>query len=352
MPKIKRHSVSSDGRTSCAAACRANWSSTISVALWLWRCIWHRGAEAAALPGWLLTSPIERFLRIAATQTVSEDSGMSDPKFEVPAELRNLAERTIEQAEKAFDMFFEAANKSMAPFTHPGAEISRKALSLTEQNMKSAFDSARRIAQASDLQEAMQIQSEFLRSQITGAGEQMKQIADGVMSTAKDVTEGKLRLADEADDKPLGCTFWMPRKRKHQASGVTAGRGNSQTITLSKMASRSRDHQHAILKSGSGNCCFALCWIGSVHSAGLCVDAHSLRSSRAYNRINSWACFKHLPQLSLIALGYEPAAACRSKRKAKCTRIKSKLSSLDSRGQNEDANLGHNVPRARERISR
>ena len=69
--------------------------------------------------------------------------------------------------------------------------MSRKALSLTEQNMKSAFDSARRIAQATDLQEAMQIQSEFLRSQITSAGEQMKQIADGVMSTAKDVTEGK-----------------------------------------------------------------------------------------------------------------------------------------------------------------
>lgn len=118
---------------------------------------------------------------------------MSDPNFEVPAELRNMAERTIAQAEKAFDMFFEAANKSMAPFAHPGAEISRKVLSLTEQNMKSAFDSARRIAQATDLQEAMQIQSDFLRSQMTSAGEQMKQIADRAMSTAKDVTEGKFK---------------------------------------------------------------------------------------------------------------------------------------------------------------
>ena len=51
---------------------------------------------------------------------------MSEPKFEVPAELRNLAQRSIEQAEKAFEMFFEAANKSMAPFTHPGAEISKE----------------------------------------------------------------------------------------------------------------------------------------------------------------------------------------------------------------------------------
>ena len=36
--------------------------------------------------------------------------------------------------------------------------------------------------------------------------------------------------------------------------------------------------------------------------------------------LHHWARFKHLPQLSLIALGYGPAAACRSKRKAKCTR--------------------------------
>jgi len=126
-------------------------------------------------------------------QTALEHSDMSEPKFEVPAELRNLAQRSIEQTEKAFDMFFEAASKSMAPFTHPGAEISRKALSLTEQNMRFAFDTARKLAQATDLQEAMQIQSEFLKSQITNAGEQMKQIADGITSTTKDVTEGKFK---------------------------------------------------------------------------------------------------------------------------------------------------------------
>jgi hypothetical protein len=61
---------------------------------------------------------------------------MSEPKFEVPAELRNLAQRSIEQAEKAFDMFFEAANKSMAPFAHPGAEISKKALSFTKHEVR------------------------------------------------------------------------------------------------------------------------------------------------------------------------------------------------------------------------
>ena len=60
--------------------------------------------------------------------------------------------------------------------------------------MKSAFDCARRIAQATDLQQAMQIQSEFLKGQFTSAGEQMKQIADSVMSTTKGVTEGKFKF--------------------------------------------------------------------------------------------------------------------------------------------------------------
>ena len=53
---------------------------------------------------------------------------MIEPKLEVPAELRDLAEKTIDQAEKAFGMFFDAANKSMASVPNPGTEISKQAL--------------------------------------------------------------------------------------------------------------------------------------------------------------------------------------------------------------------------------
>jgi hypothetical protein len=57
--------------------------------------------------------------------------------------------------------------------------------------MKAAFEHARRLVHATDLQQAMQIQSEFLKSQFTNAGEHMKQITGGVMSAAKDVSKGK-----------------------------------------------------------------------------------------------------------------------------------------------------------------
>ena len=105
--------------------------------------------------------------------------------------FRDLAEKTIDQAEKAFGMFFDAAGKSMTSMPGAGTEISRQALTFTEQNMKAAFEHARKLVHATDLQEAMRIQSEFLRSQFTNAGEHMRQITGGVISAAKDSTKSK-----------------------------------------------------------------------------------------------------------------------------------------------------------------
>ena len=115
---------------------------------------------------------------------------MIEPRLEVPAELRDLAEKTIDQAEKAFGLFFDAAGKSMTSMPGPGTEFSRQALEFTEQNMRSAFEHARKLVHATDLQEAMRIQSEFLRSQFTYAGEHMRQITGNIVS-GKDANKGK-----------------------------------------------------------------------------------------------------------------------------------------------------------------
>jgi phasin len=116
---------------------------------------------------------------------------MSEPKLEVPAELRELAEKTIEQVERAFEMFFDAANKSVGTIPGPTTNISKQALTYTEQNVKSAFEHARKLVYATDLQQALQIQSEFLRSQFTNAGEHMRQITSNVVSAATDATKRK-----------------------------------------------------------------------------------------------------------------------------------------------------------------
>ncbi len=110
---------------------------------------------------------------------------MTEPKLEVPGELRDLAEKTIDQAERAFDLFFDAAGKSMAALPGAGTEVSKQALAFTEQNMRAAFEHARKLVHATDLQEAMQIQSEFLKSQFTNAGEHMRQISGAWKSTGQ-----------------------------------------------------------------------------------------------------------------------------------------------------------------------
>src|SRR5438309_7723949 len=125
------------------------------------------------------------------TSSKNRRATMIEPKLEVPAELRDLAEKTIDQAEKAFGMFFDAATKSMSSVPGAGADVSKQALAFTEQNMKAAFEHARKLVHATDLQEAMRIQSEFLRSQFTNAGDHMRQITGGLMSSARDATKGK-----------------------------------------------------------------------------------------------------------------------------------------------------------------
>jgi phasin len=155
-----------------------------------------RGALAAACPAGA-QSGVGQYgetpsgIMLTSQGTTLEKATMIEPKLEVPAELRDLAEKTIDQAEKAFGMFFDAAGKSMTSMPGAGTEISRQALSFTEQNMKAAFDHARKLVHATDLQEAMRIQSEFLRSQFTNAGEHMRQITGEVMSAANDATKGK-----------------------------------------------------------------------------------------------------------------------------------------------------------------
>ena len=117
---------------------------------------------------------------------------MIEPKMEVPAELAIWPKKPLIRREKAFGMFFDAADKSIASIPGPATDMSKQALSLTEQNMKAAFEHARKLVHATDLQEAMRIQSEFLNSQFTNAGEHMRRYTGGVMSAAKDATKIKL----------------------------------------------------------------------------------------------------------------------------------------------------------------
>jgi phasin len=115
-------------------------------------------------------------------------------KLEVPAQIKEVAEKTIDQAERGFSAFIEAANKSISMIPNPTTDMSLRALSLTEQNMKAAFDHAKKLLQAKDLQEAMRIQAEFLKAQYEAATEQLNEMATSVRSAGANVVKKTVEI--------------------------------------------------------------------------------------------------------------------------------------------------------------
>jgi len=102
---------------------------------------------------------------------------MVEPKLEVPAELRELAEKTIDQAERAFRLFFDAAQKSSATAPTSAAELSKQVLAFWEESLKTSFEYARKLALSSSLQEAANAQAELIKRQIASAEHHIRELA-------------------------------------------------------------------------------------------------------------------------------------------------------------------------------
>jgi len=102
---------------------------------------------------------------------------MTEPKFEVPAELRELAEKTIDQAERAFGLFFEAARRSTATAPTPVSELSKLVLAFSEESLKTSFEYARELALTSSLRDAANAQAELVKRQIGSAQQHIRELA-------------------------------------------------------------------------------------------------------------------------------------------------------------------------------
>jgi phasin len=115
-------------------------------------------------------------------------------EFTVPPEMRALAEKSVEQARKAFDGFVNVAEQAAGGFerraevTRAGAQdIARKAMTFAEQNVASSFDLAQKLFAAKDIQEVVELHSEYVRNQMTVLSEQARELSQ---SAARMGSEG------------------------------------------------------------------------------------------------------------------------------------------------------------------
>jgi len=105
-------------------------------------------------------------------------------KFEVPAEMREFAEKSVEQAKQAFDGFIAAAKhavttaETQAATARTGAmEVGEMAIGFTQRNVASSFDFAEKLVRAKDAQELAALHAEYVKSQIAVLTEQAKELS-------------------------------------------------------------------------------------------------------------------------------------------------------------------------------
>ncbi len=108
---------------------------------------------------------------------------MTNSPFEVPAELRDFAERSVEEARKAFEGFLAVAQRTAgvagdtASTARDGAKsVGAHLLTYTEQNVNAAFELAHKLVRAKDPQEAFAVQSEYLKTQLAALQTQAKEL--------------------------------------------------------------------------------------------------------------------------------------------------------------------------------
>ncbi len=118
---------------------------------------------------------------------------MQPTRFEIPEQMRDVADRSVGEARKAFEQFLEATQKAVntaegqAKMAGEGAaDISRQSLAFIEDNIAASFDLAQRLVQARTVEEMTALQQEFVQQQLKVAADQSRQLGEMVGRVAAD----------------------------------------------------------------------------------------------------------------------------------------------------------------------
>ncbi len=117
---------------------------------------------------------------------------MADTPFQVPTEMREFAERSVDQARKAFEGFVAVAQKTAGELEGAASNAQtsaktagQKVLGYAEQNVNAAFELANSLVKAKDPQELFALQSAFVHKQFEALKAQAEALAGQMNPTKK-----------------------------------------------------------------------------------------------------------------------------------------------------------------------
>ena len=119
-------------------------------------------------------------------------------RFEIPKEMRSMAEASVEQARKAFEKFVTAAQDAAGTIEERNAmvragakDVSGKAIAYAEQNVQASLDHAQSLLKAKDLPEVVRMHSEYVQAQMRALAEQVSEMGQLVGNAAMDAAKPK-----------------------------------------------------------------------------------------------------------------------------------------------------------------
>lgn len=129
--------------------------------------------------------------------------------FEVPEQMRTFADKSVDQARKAFDAFMNATREAVAAAEAGGDslradadEMRAKALELAERNVDSAFALAQKLVQARTVEEIAEIHAAYLRQQFESMADSAVLMGEDFMksasTTARTLGEQAIKAMSEA----------------------------------------------------------------------------------------------------------------------------------------------------------
>ena len=117
-------------------------------------------------------------------------------RFEMPKEMRNMAEAGLQQTRNTFDKFLTGAEAAAGSMEQRGAtvragarDIGSKAIAFAEKNVQSSLDYAQSLLHAKDLTEVMRLHGEFVQSQMRNLADQATEMGQAVSRAAMDAAK-------------------------------------------------------------------------------------------------------------------------------------------------------------------
>lgn len=108
---------------------------------------------------------------------------MSSEGSEIPSKVRDLAEKSVEQARSAVDTLLEAARgaadtiqTTVKTAELPAGQAVSRGFGYAKENISAIFDFAQQLVRAPDLKEAAKLQSDFVREQAAKMERQVEEL--------------------------------------------------------------------------------------------------------------------------------------------------------------------------------